>query len=720
MLNPKKILVFGLLVLNFMVCGQAADLLPTGTISGHIIKSHRWNNYGYTIVLYRGPLEVARTRTSLNGYFVLAVPSGNYELYVYEQTLVALQKVSVPGSVHLSIPNNEPPFYPIETIGFFVAVLILGLGLSAWFLQRDRLGLLFLAMAVSFALVNSVEWLQLLVAFYNEVWAGTLFPLKHVGFSWFGMLVLFFVQAFVRQRISWWLLPVLGLESFISLSWLWLGSDPAFLALWHFSYAVIRDLCVWQTFFCVVYAYSLSVRTQQRALWRAALLWFLCVFGVFVLFPLLVKQGTEFFALQYNLAASLGGLILFISFFSVMLTFKVRGMEQFVAGSLLYSVMSIVLIGIYAVVIVTFGRFVQYSHNELLRVYALLIVVMAVLPFKDIFQKYLEQRLLGDTQKQREALAVLTSALATSVTFKDVQRVVREVFKKYFLVSAQVLRTRKTTGIVFPLYTQEPATLVLRCPAGKIFSPTEVETFEKIGAPLSLALDRVLTYEKQLRALLEIQQQARLASLGTLTAGLAHELKNPLAVMQNILAVLSRTSKGRAQQEFLPVLQRQLVKMQELLHNMLQFARPEKLTMRKIDLREVIEKTIVLFAATARKQQVSIEKDLQPTTIYGDERALEQVLLNLCLNSLESMPHGGQLKLKLSKRVLTLTDTGCGMSLNTQKRLFDPFFTTKAKGTGLGLAISKRILDEHQVKLEVISQQKQGTTFVLRFKRSQA
>ena len=79
------------------------------------------------------------------------------------------------------------------------------------------------------------------------------------------------------------------------------------------------------------------------------------------------------------------------------MTIRIKGVEQFVAGTAMYSVMSLLLIGVYAVVIVSFGRFVQYAHNELLSVYALLIVVMVILPFKDRVQGYLEQRLLGDT-----------------------------------------------------------------------------------------------------------------------------------------------------------------------------------------------------------------------------------------------------------------------------------------------------------------------------------
>lgn len=721
MLKAGRIILWLCLgLLSIGLCIHSCSKQPVFSCSGYVCKMHQWNNYGRTVAFYKNTVELARTQTSINGYFGFSLPPGLYDMYVYDGALLAAtQTVRVPGVIRIHLPNTQQPFYPVETIGFFIALLILVLGIIAVVQQQKIQSIFFFGMAFSFALVNGIEWLQSFMALSNEVSAGSIFSLKHIGIVWFGIFLLFFVFSVVRRHVLFWLICLGILETIFLLSWLWLGSDPAFVTAWGFSYGLLRDICVVQTFLAVIAAYVFSLRTEHRVLMRAGLLWFLVLFFVLVVFPVLIQHGTEFFALQYNLAASVGGLILFLSLFSVLMTYRVRGVEQFMAGSVMYSVMSIVLIGIYAVLVVAFGRFVQYAKNDLLSLYAVLIAVMAILPFKDVLQKYLEQKLLGDTSRYREAISVLTERLETAVFFKDVQTVVHQVFKTYFAVSAKIIRAVGDTDIVFSLHTEEPVTLVIAPTAGRIFAQAEIAAFEKACSTISLAMNRVIAYEKQLRALAEIEQQARLASLGTLTAGLAHEIKNPLAVLQNIISVLPLASAKKLKTEYIPLLQRQIERMQGLLHNMLQFARPENLAFKKIYLKAVVEKTLMLIAATARARSVSVHADLSDLLIRGDERSLEQVLLNICMNALESMPQGGTLRIVLKKGVLTIADTGSGMSEATQRRIFDPFFTTKTAGTGLGLSISKRILEKHRATVTVQSELKKGTAFVLRFKRAQ-
>ena len=224
-------------------------------------------------------------------------------------------------------------------------------------------------------------------------------------------------------------------------------------------------------------------------------------------------------------------------------------------------------------------------------------------------------------------------------------------------------------------------------------------------------------YQYVFQAQLRLERQERLSALGRMASGLAHEIKNPLAALNNLVGLLPREYKNAEfRREFMDIVPRQIERINQLLVNLLNLGRSAAGEKIRIDLGDVLMRSIVLLAAQSGRT-VIIEQDIASGVKFqGDPRALEQVFLNLGLNALQATPAGGTLKITLTKnKTVIFRDSGRGIKPEILPRIFEPFYTTKKNGAGLGLSIVKKILDEHKVKIEVTSKLKKGTEVKLFF-----
>ncbi len=198
----------------------------------------------------------------------------------------------------------------------------------------------------------------------------------------------------------------------------------------------------------------------------------------------------------------------------------------------------------------------------------------------------------------------------------------------------------------------------------------------------------------------------KLAAVGTLTAGLSHEIKNPLNSAGLWLTILERRVRTLDEKLQPPLLlplatvQNEIRRLDHLLVDFLQFARPQVLTPKPVDFGAVIGAVLELLTGEAVRRGVHLSR-ATPTlpSVAGDGDRLKQVVMNLTLNALDATPNGGTVTLTAShvgeEVVLTVDDTGAGISREARERIFEPFFTTKASGTGLGLPIVHAIVTQH-------------------------
>jgi len=228
----------------------------------------------------------------------------------------------------------------------------------------------------------------------------------------------------------------------------------------------------------------------------------------------------------------------------------------------------------------------------------------------------------------------------------------------------------------------------------------------------------------------DLIQMEKLTSLGQLAASIAHEVNNPIAGVLVYTQLLTKkltadTLPKEKALDYLSRMESELARSSRLIRNLLDFARQTKPALRLVNINEVIDRALSLVAHSAQMQHVEVIKNLSPTLpeVMADPDQLQQVCTNLILNAIQAMPEGGTLTLHTSadskgQVKIEVQDTGIGISQENLQKLFTPFFTTKkeVKGVGLGLAVSYGIIQRHQGRIEVDSEEGKGTTFAIYLK----
>ncbi|MBN1829343.1 MAG: PAS domain S-box protein [Deltaproteobacteria bacterium] len=259
---------------------------------------------------------------------------------------------------------------------------------------------------------------------------------------------------------------------------------------------------------------------------------------------------------------------------------------------------------------------------------------------------------------------------------------------------------------------------------------------EVIAAPLEsddrssegrVILFRDLTELKGLRA--EIERSRRLASIGRLAAGVAHEIRNPLSSIKGFATYFSeRYREIPGDRKTAEIMVREVDRLNRVVSQLLDFARPMDLHRENESLRTIVDESIAMISLQAENRSIAIVSEgldeIGLTAIDPDR--IRQVFLNLFLNAVEAMEQGGELRIAGSRDsqrgevVITISDTGNGIPSEDRDKIFDPYYTTKSTGTGLGLAIAHRIIEAHNGTIRVDSISGEGTTFTIRLPRHDA
>ncbi len=238
---------------------------------------------------------------------------------------------------------------------------------------------------------------------------------------------------------------------------------------------------------------------------------------------------------------------------------------------------------------------------------------------------------------------------------------------------------------------------------------------EKMGV---LVVINDITELKVLEA--RMRQSDRLAALGTLSAGLAHEIRNPLSAIKTFVQLLPRKLSSPAFfDKFQTTVPRELNRINDLIENLLELARPPKLTFKMTTLGDCLTQVADRYRDKLEEAGITFEIHQEGVLpeIWGDQEHLVRAFSNLIINAQQAMVDGGTLIIEAGPLeggvMLQFKDTGVGMDQNTKDNIFDPFFTTKDSGTGLGLAMTHKIIEEHGGDIQVESSVGQGTTFTL-------
>jgi two-component system sensor histidine kinase PilS (NtrC family) len=242
----------------------------------------------------------------------------------------------------------------------------------------------------------------------------------------------------------------------------------------------------------------------------------------------------------------------------------------------------------------------------------------------------------------------------------------------------------------------------------------------------SFLSEQVRKTRRELRSMEDhVKRVEKMAAIGEMAAGLAHEIKNPLASLTGSIQLLKEDIRYNPDHDrLMQIILREADRLSSLANNFLLYARPPAAKIQAMELDRVIIETTELFGKDATKDaRITITQKVQPNVwINMDPEHLRQILWNLLLNAAEAIDGKGVIAIEMyssksKDAYIKITDTGRGMSAAEIKSIFDPFFTTKPNGTGLGLAIVHRILEAYESWINVESEPAKGTTFTLKFKQ---
>ncbi|AKE59242.1 two-component system sensor histidine kinase AtoS [Citrobacter farmeri] len=238
---------------------------------------------------------------------------------------------------------------------------------------------------------------------------------------------------------------------------------------------------------------------------------------------------------------------------------------------------------------------------------------------------------------------------------------------------------------------------------------------ELIGA-LVIFSDLTARKETQRR----LAQTERLATLGELMAGVAHEVRNPLTAIRGYVQIIRQQTSLPVHQEYLSVVLKEIDSINRVIQQLLDFSRPRQSQWQQVLLNSLIEETLILVQTSGVQARIAfnVEQDKGLPAIVADRELLKQVILNILINAVQAINARGEIRIRTwqystTQQAVTIEDNGCGIDITLQKKIFDPFFTTKASGTGLGLALSQRIINAHQGDIRVTSMPGCGATFTL-------
>jgi PAS domain S-box-containing protein len=378
------------------------------------------------------------------------------------------------------------------------------------------------------------------------------------------------------------------------------------------------------------------------------------------------------------------------------------------------------------------GSFLSGEDRELLRTISpsvTLALENAYLYNQEIIRSQELQRLKDYSDNIIESLTVGVAVIDESGLVTGWNRVLEQQFG---LSRSQALNRHLSEVIglenfqaIFPPETQAEYQLLSEITLTT--APGQKKIFDVARTPLLdnhfQAYGTIIVFE-DITEKIGLQQQMvtseKLASIGLLSAGVAHEINTPLTGISSYVQILQKKLTEANYLQILKKIEDQTDRVSKIVKNLLSFSRnPADQAFHRIDLKESLEEIISLIDYRLKSLNINLSLDLKPVIIYAQRERLQQVFINIILNALDAMPGGGQLTIQTrqqeSRAIIKITDTGLGIKPEHLPRIFDPFFTTKGigKGTGLGLSISFAIVKEHEGQILVDSQVGQGTTFTI-------
>jgi len=726
---------------------------------GSVISANDWNNWGINVNLRSSGKNIGHIDTSLNGsFFFKDIGIGNEELlFIKDNTQIAKRRIDSRNHipVRIVIPKRDSQNH-VDVINMVLNLFLLGLILYLIVTNKDKsLVLSFFWLLLTPIIYNFTEFIQILLAtFGHEYLAGSISPIKIIGLTFFGpAFYSFFNNIYFKQTHSSYSIlnktvmkVVVICEAAILLSWLVFANDQIFIEFWKFSFARFRDLLLLQT---VVFM-GMSILKLIRIIGneknpelknRVKLIFFsvLLVTIILLLFIFLPLIMFNIEIIPFTFVLFLVTIIFLVTFLYAINNYQFPYVGFVISKSIVMGVFSALYIIIYSLLIIFIESRIGSLARPWLEKSLLFILLIIILPLINITSKIVERFLFRQLYEQEQEITKMGRKILGMIRTKDV---VEEVEKGlHQLLNAEYVkmkvfkakRVNKTADAISLdhlrlniIYNQDLLGVI---EVGNPLLELDTVIIAKLSSfqsEIAIALHNCRLHEtmlemneKMLSSQRNLDKHNRLSSIGNMAAGIAHEIKNPISVVGNLIAVLPTKIEDREfMSNFLEMVPRQIKRVDDLVKELLNYSKEKTLVKERYDFSESIKDALNLVRSTAKKKHIVIESNVVQTYIIGDKNALEQVFINLLLNSIDALPETGVIKIEVvetrSEVIITFSDNGVGIAKKNLNKIFDPFYTTKDQGTGLGLSTVYKIIDNHNGSIKVSSIIGEGTEFVIK------
>ncbi|MDI6753997.1 MAG: ATP-binding protein [Thermodesulfobacteriota bacterium] len=255
---------------------------------------------------------------------------------------------------------------------------------------------------------------------------------------------------------------------------------------------------------------------------------------------------------------------------------------------------------------------------------------------------------------------------------------------------------------------------------GKNFTIMEIEALEALAPAMAMAISRALLFQNLKKKDLQMMQSEKLAALGEMAASFVHGIRNPLGIIFGSAETLEKKIPEQVQAEMIQFIREESERINRMLTNFLEFAKPKPPAFREVNLKDILGRTVELISTPARERGVQVIQEYPKgrVSLLLDPEQIWEAMVNLEVNALEAMPQGGTMCITLTQKenkdvIIQVTDTGVGIPPGNESKIFDPFFTTKEQGTGLGLSIAHKVFKNHGGTLSMANNEGGGTTFII-------
>jgi len=390
-----------------------------------------------------------------------------------------------------------------------------------------------------------------------------------------------------------------------------------------------------------------------------------------------------------------------------------------VRTGLTYSVMTLLFSGFYILLLIMFSKFFQEITGwNSIYVTAVLVFVFISLfePIRRIVQNALDRLFFHQKYEYARTIKDLSDAAVSIFNKEELLNKVTETIKSTMKVSSVEISSKdeEISGFDLSLPMKANGRIVGRLNlghkmSGEMFSKEDIDLLSTLANQVAISIENSNLHQ-------QILHSDKLAALGTMAAGLAHEIKNPLASMKGMTQVLPENILDKEFiDKYLDIIPRQIDRINSIVEKLMKVAKSKDISKEDVDLKDVLSEIIKLVENNCEKRNILLHLDVCSLIVEGNREQLMQAFMNLVLNALDAMQYGGDLFIKTKfegeKGLIVVSDTGEGISKENLGKIFDPFFTTKENGTGMGLAIFYRIITEHNGIVKVESEKGKGTTF---------